>query len=99
MTVTRSISIRLRPAKGAALPTSLSKHITLALAALAALGFALPPPTGAQSNQIRRFVGIYSGTRQGTASAQPVQPFPHGRTENASPRLLTRATTERRSVR
>jgi len=52
------------------LPTSLSKHLTLALAALAALGFALPPPAGAQSNQIRRFVGIYSATRQGADSAQ-----------------------------
>jgi hypothetical protein len=48
----------------------LFKHITLALAALAALGFALPPPAGAQSTQIRRFVGIYSATRQGADSAQ-----------------------------
>jgi hypothetical protein len=48
----------------------LFKHITLALAALAALGFALPPPAGAQSTQIRRFVGIYSATRQGADSAR-----------------------------
>src|ERR1700676_4018684 len=71
MTVTRAISIRLRPAKGAALPMPLFKHVTLALAALAALGFSLPTPAGAQSNQIRRFVGIYSATRQSADSAQP----------------------------
>jgi len=50
----------------------LSKRIAFAFAALAAFGILAPAPAKAQSEQIRRFVGLYDATRQGADSTQQI---------------------------
>jgi hypothetical protein len=50
----------------------LSKRIVLTFAALAALGMLAPPAAKAQSEQIRRFVGLYDATLKGADSTQQI---------------------------